>query len=86
MLGMSRGTAWLNGHNLGRYPEKSPVDGLYLPESWLLPGKNTLMVFDEEGNAPNQVKIVVEAEASRMGAVLVPGRAAQSANRRGLKE
>jgi len=72
MQGMSRGTVWLNGHNLGRYPERSPVDGLYLPEAWLLPGKNTLMVFDEEGNSPSQIKIVVETVASRLGAVLAP--------------
>ncbi len=65
-LGLSRGSLWLNGHNLGRYPEKSPVDGLYLPEAWLLPGRNTLTVFDEDGNSPAQVKIIVEAPASRL--------------------
>ena len=70
MQGMSRGTIWLNGHNLGRYPERSPVDGLYLPEAWLLPGKNTLIVFDEEGNSPSQVRIVVEEAASRQGVLL----------------
>lgn len=74
MLGMSRGTAWLNGHNLGRYPERSDVDGLYLPEAWILPGRNTLVVFDEEGNSPTQVKIVVEAAASRLSSVLVLGK------------
>ena len=26
--GLSRGFVWLNGRDLGRYPEKSPVDGL----------------------------------------------------------
>ncbi len=70
MQGMARGTAWLNGHNLGRYPERAPVDGLYLPEPWLLPGKNTLTVFDEEGSSPAQIKIVVETDASRLGAVM----------------
>ena len=42
-----------------------PVDGLYLPECWLKNGVNSLVVFDEEGNAPSGVKLVVEAEASR---------------------
>ena len=62
---MSRGFVWLNGHNLGRYPDREPVDGLYLPECWLKNGVNSLVVFDEEGNAPSGVKLVVEAEASR---------------------
>jgi beta-galactosidase len=70
---LTRGFVWLNGHNLGRYPEVSRdasgtgqlVDGVYLPECWLRPGRNELMVFDEEGVAPSKVKIVVEQAASR---------------------
>ena len=68
--GLSQGFVWLNGRNLGRYPEKSPVNGVYLPESILRPGKNDLVIFDEDGNAPSSVKIVVEDEASRRGVVL----------------
>lgn len=64
MAGMSRGFVWLNGRNLGRYPEKVPVEGLYLPEAWLRAGSNSLVVFDEEGRAPNQVRIVAEKAAS----------------------
>jgi len=71
-VGLSRGTIWLNGHNLGRYPEKSPVDGLYMPEPYLVPGRNTLVVFDEDGRSPSQMKIVIEAAASRYGTVLKP--------------
>ncbi|MBV9850930.1 MAG: hypothetical protein JO250_14755 [Armatimonadetes bacterium] len=56
LAGLSRGFMRLNGHNLGRYPEKSPTDGVYLQECWLNPGKNTLTVFDEDGNSPSQVK------------------------------
>jgi beta-galactosidase len=63
--GLSRGTMWLNGHNLGRYPEKIRVDGLYLPECWLKDGANTLIVFDEEGNSNKPVKLYVESAASR---------------------
>ena len=70
---LTRGFVWLNGHNLGRYPEVSRdasgqgrlVDGVYLPECWLRPGRNTLMVFDEEGVAPSGVKITIEQAASR---------------------
>jgi beta-galactosidase len=63
--GMSRGFAWLNGHNLGRYPDKVPVDGLYLPECWLKVGTNDLTVLDEEGNAIAPEHLYVELPASR---------------------
>ncbi len=56
---------WLNGHNLGRYPERIRVGGLYLPECWLVHGRNTLTVFDEAGNAPARVRLYVETAASR---------------------
>jgi hypothetical protein len=62
---LSRGTMWLNGHNLGRYPEKIPLAGMYLPECWLVHGRNTLTVFDEEGRGPDRVKLYVETAASR---------------------
>ena len=56
--GMSRGFVWLNGHNLGRCPERVPVNGLYLPECWLKPDGNTLILFDEEGASPSEVKLI----------------------------
>jgi len=63
--GLSHGSVWLNGHNLGRYPEKINVNGLYLPEPWLKAGGNDLVIFDDLGNSPSQVQIVVEQAASR---------------------
>ena len=72
--GLSRGFVWLNGRCLGRYPEKAPVDSIYLPESLLRLGRNNFVVFDEDGNSPSQVKIVVETDASRVGTVLAPTR------------
>jgi beta-galactosidase len=63
--GLSRGFVWLNGHNLGRYPEKIPVNGLYLPEPWLNTGGNELVIFDEEGHTPAAVALTVEQAASR---------------------
>jgi len=63
--GLTRGTMWLNGHNLGRYPEKIRVNGLYLPECWLGATGNTLQVYDEAGAAPTGVKIETETAASR---------------------
>ena len=70
MAGLSRGFMWLNGKCLGRYPERSPVDGLYFPESLLKSGRNDFLIFDEDGNSPSQVKLYVEENASRTGAVL----------------
>ena len=63
---LSRGFVWLNGHNLGRYPEKVPVNGIYLPECWINDGANEIIIFDEEGQMPTNVKIIVETSASRV--------------------
>ncbi len=65
--GLSRGSVWVNGHNLGRYPEKIPAPGLYVPECWLNagPNANTLVIYDEQGNLPTQIRVQPEAGASR---------------------
>jgi len=68
--GLSHGFVWLNGHNLGRYPDKVPAPGLYLPEPWLRAGRNEIVIFDEEGHSPSQVALVVEQAASRTTVVL----------------
>ncbi|MBV9851344.1 MAG: beta-galactosidase [Armatimonadetes bacterium] len=62
--GLSRGFFYLNGRNLGRYPEKSPATSLYLPDSYLKDGTNTLAIFDEEGQLPTRVALVPDEEAS----------------------
>jgi len=63
--GLSHGSIWVNGHNLGRYPEKIPVNGLYIPECWLKPGTNSVVIYDEEGHVPAGVSIQAEMAASR---------------------
>ena len=64
--GLSKGQAYLNGHNLGRY-FTSQADGkavgpqsmLYLPESWLKhDSANELLLFDEHGFNAEQTRIV----------------------------
>ena len=62
--GLSSGFIWLNGHNLGRYPDVIPAPGIYLPECWLA-ATNELVIFDEQGNAPASMALVVETAASR---------------------
>jgi beta-galactosidase len=66
-LGLSHGSVWVNGHNLGRYPEKIPAPGVYIPECWLNAGTNanTLVIYDEDGNVPTQVHVQPEPAASR---------------------
>jgi beta-galactosidase len=64
--GLSHGCVWLNGHNLGLYPEiVKNCPGLWLPSCWLKKGKNTLVVFDEHGNSPEKTSIQMEVSASR---------------------
>ncbi|MFD2873314.1 beta-galactosidase [Mucilaginibacter ximonensis] len=62
---LSSGSVWVNGHNLGRYPEKIKINGMYIPNCWLKPGKNTIVIFDENGMLPNKVSIKAEVAASR---------------------
>lgn len=69
--GLSRGVVYLNGHSLGRYPEMSPVDGLYFPDSYLKPGINRVVVFDEDGASPVNSKIVEEIAATRTDYLVV---------------
>ncbi len=65
--GLSKGQVFVNGHALGRYftqtadgKSVSPSVPLAIPSSWLNETDNELLVFDEHGNAPSKVKIVVE--------------------------
>ncbi len=62
--GLFVGSAWLNGHNLGRYPDPTPAPGMYLPESWLKPGKNNIEIFDQQGATAAQVHLIVEQASS----------------------
>ncbi|HEV2474773.1 MAG TPA: hypothetical protein VGS41_19000, partial [Chthonomonadales bacterium] len=63
---LSQGFVWLNRHCLGRYPEKTPVGGMYLPECWIREGSNRLIVYDEEGRSPARTHLALESPASRV--------------------
>lgn len=69
--GLGHGSVWVNSHNLGRYPEKVAVDGLYIPGCWLRDGRNALTIYDEDGRSPTSVDVHVEAAASRSLSKLV---------------
>jgi len=62
---MGHGSIWVNGHNLGRYPEKIDAPGLYIPECWLKDGVNDLLIYDEEGMQPTNVTVSAESGACR---------------------
>ena len=63
--GLGHGSVWVNGYNLGRHPEKTPVPGIYVPECWLHEGDNTLVVYDEDGKTPQHITLQTEEAASR---------------------
>lgn len=65
-VGLGHGSVWVNGHNLGRYPEKLDLKSLYIPECWLKPGVNQMVVYDEDGNNINKTRIVAEEAAGRL--------------------
>jgi len=46
MTGYSKGAAWVNGHNLGRFWDVGPQTRLYCPAPWLKAGENEVIVFD----------------------------------------
>jgi beta-galactosidase len=64
--GLTRGSIWINGHNMGRYPELlKHCMGIWLPSCWMKAGDNTVVVFDEEGAKIDQASIQLETTASR---------------------
>jgi len=63
--GLSHGFIFVNGHNLGGYPERVPINSLYIPENWLKSGENSIVVYDQYGNIPDKITIEPEVAASR---------------------
>jgi beta-galactosidase len=65
--GLSKGQVYLNGEALGRYfvadasgKAVEPSLPLCIPSAWLKTDtENELMIFDEHGNAPSKVKLLV---------------------------
>jgi beta-galactosidase len=47
--GWTRGVVWLNGNNLGRlWTTAGPQQTLFVPKSFLQPGKNEVVVLEFE--------------------------------------
>jgi beta-galactosidase len=45
----TKGVAYINGNNLGRYWNVGAQRFLYVPATWLTQGSNELIVFELEG-------------------------------------
>jgi hypothetical protein len=64
--GLTKGQAFVNGHNLGRYFTTTatgravgPQTRLYVPEPWVRSGHiNEIALFDEHGAAPRRVRLL----------------------------
>jgi beta-galactosidase len=62
MSNWEKGVVWVNGHNLGRYWNIGPQKQLYCPASWLMKGKNEIVLFDSHQLVPKTVKGVKRME------------------------
>ena len=67
--GLSSGSAWVNGHNLGRFSGNTL---LYVPECWL-GADNTVVIYDASGNSPTGVKLEYIETRARSSGTTVPG-------------
>ncbi len=56
----SKGLAWVNGFNLGRYWDKGPTETLYIPSPVLKKGKNTVVVFEQNELNSDEIKFSPE--------------------------
>jgi len=72
LTGMSKGSAWLNGRELGRYWQIGPQEDYNLPMSWLA-DENELVLFDEHGSNPERVRLLYDRESYRQWVTLHEG-------------
>jgi len=56
--GWTKGVAWLNGFNLGRYWKRGPQQTLYIPAPLLRKGENELVVLELHGQEKPVVELV----------------------------
>ncbi|WP_168120862.1 beta-galactosidase family protein [Paenibacillus sp. HB172176] len=57
MKGWTKGVAYVNGFNLGRYWERGPQCALYIPAPLLNAGRNVLILFELHGCAAAAVEL-----------------------------
>ncbi|MGG3282156.1 beta-galactosidase [Paenibacillus solani] len=60
--GWTKGVAYVNGFNLGRYWEAGPQKSLYVPAPLLRVGDNEIVVFELHGTSQQQITLQDHAE------------------------
>lgn len=58
--GFGKGVAFVNGFNLGRFWEIGPQKRLYVPAPLLKKGENTIIIFESEGKAADEITLYGE--------------------------
>lgn len=58
--GFGKGCAFVNGFNLGRFWDIGPQKRLYLPAPLLKKGVNTIIIFETEGKAAEEIYLADE--------------------------
>ncbi len=58
LKGRTKGLVWINGHNLGRFWNAGPQFRLFVPASWLVKGKNEIVMYDVDGAGPTTLHTV----------------------------
>lgn len=65
--GFGKGCAFINGFNLGRFWEIGPQRRLYIPAPLIKKGKNTIIIFETEGKAEDNIYLAGEPKLSYDG-------------------
>ena len=60
--GWTKGVAWINGFNLGRYWNRGPQRTLYVPAPLLREGQNEIIVFELHGTDTMAVEFRAKPE------------------------
>ena len=56
--GFTKGVAYINGFNLGRYWQAGPTETLYIPKNLVKRGQNELIVFELHGAERLEVELI----------------------------
>ena len=63
----SKGTVYVNGHNLGRYWKIGPQYSLYCPAPWLRTGTNRIDIIEMDVSKPQAIRGVAENVVTESG-------------------
>ena len=67
--GWGKGCVLVNGFNIGRFWEIGPQKRLYIPAPLLKKGQNTILIFETEGKAGGEIRLVDEPMLDRKSVV-----------------